>query len=72
VGPTRPAGATVAVLLPEGTAFAGLTTDTGTCAPPAADQPRVVVCDVGTLPAGGGAEVRVTAIVTAPAGATRP
>jgi hypothetical protein len=35
-GPDLAGGATVAVLLPEPTAFAGLTTDTGTCAPPAA------------------------------------
>jgi hypothetical protein len=34
-GPDPAGGATVAVLLPEPTAFAGLTTDTGTCAPPA-------------------------------------
>ena len=57
------AGTTLAVLLPEGTTFVDATSGAGTCGAHAPEQPRLVVCEVGTLPAGATPEVRVTAAV---------
>jgi uncharacterized repeat protein (TIGR01451 family) len=69
-GPDPADEASVALLLPEATAFVAATTEAGPCPAPEPDQPRVVVCPLGDLPAGGEAEVTIIATVTAPAGAT--
>ena len=46
------------------------TSSVGACTPPAADEPRAVVCDLGDLHVGDSVDVSVAVQAEAPAGAT--
>ena len=48
-GPDPATEVTFAIVLPEGTTFAAAETSRGACAPPTAQQPRVVTCAIGDL-----------------------
>ena len=51
-GPDPASEVTFAIVLPEGTTFAAAETSRGTCAPPTAQQPRVVICAIGDMEPG--------------------
>lgn len=67
-GPDEAQAATAAFLLPEGTELAGVESDSGPCAPPTAELPRLVTCSFGDVPEGDLIHVTVTATVTSSAG----
>ena len=69
-GPDPADGAAVLVVLPEGTEFVGAATTAGSCQPPATENPRAVVCALGTAAVGDVATITVDAHVTATAGST--
>jgi hypothetical protein len=69
-GPDAADDATVALLLPAGTTFGGVTSIAGTCTPPTVARARLVSCLLGDLAVGAHVDVTVTASVTAPAGAS--
>jgi uncharacterized repeat protein (TIGR01451 family) len=62
-GPDDAEGVGLALVLPEGTSFAGATTTAGTCGE---TQPRVVTCALGDAGAGVVADVTVTATAHPP------
>jgi uncharacterized repeat protein (TIGR01451 family) len=67
-GPDPADDAQVALLLPEGIDLTGASSDAGACTPPAPAQPRLVVCPLGDVPAGGTIDATVTGDVTAAPG----
>lgn len=64
-GPDGAEGASVALALPVGTAFAG---GSAGCAAPTSEQPRIVVCQLGDLGDGDSATLTVDVTVTAAPG----
>lgn len=69
-GPDTVDDLAAALVLPEGADFASVSTTAGSCEPPTADAPNVVVCTFGSRGPGHVATVTVDADVTAPAGTT--
>jgi uncharacterized repeat protein (TIGR01451 family) len=67
-GPDPAAATDLALLLPEGVVFQGVSTDAGTCAAPSAEAPRVVRCDLGDTEVAGTATVTVATTVSDDAG----
>jgi uncharacterized repeat protein (TIGR01451 family) len=67
-GPDTADDLAAALVLPEGADFASVSTTAGSCEPPTADAPNVVVCTFGSRGPGHVATVTVDADVTAPAG----
>jgi uncharacterized repeat protein (TIGR01451 family) len=66
-GPDAAPEISVGLVLPTGTTFGSAS---GECAAPTPSQPRLVVCTVGTLLAGGDYNLSITATVTAGSGST--
>lgn len=64
-GPDGAEAVNLALVLPEGTSFSGVTTNAGTCEEV---QPRVVTCALRGAGTGVVADVVVSATVQAPAG----
>lgn len=69
-GPDRADVASLTVVLPAEVTFVEATSSVGACTPPAADEPRAVVCDLGDLHVGDSVDVSVAVQAEAPAGAT--
>jgi Tol biopolymer transport system component len=67
-GPDDGPVARAAVLLPPGLSFINAEAEVGSCAPPSAEQPGLVVCDLGHLPVGETASATVVAAVTGAGG----
>lgn len=63
-GPDNGPATRATVLLPPGLTFIGADAETGTCTPPSAGDPGLVVCELGDLLVGATASMTVTAEVT--------
>jgi Tol biopolymer transport system component len=69
-GPDPADDAILGVLLPDGVHLVHIEVSVGTCAVPNPDHPNALVCQVGTLAEGAGADATITVGVDAPAGST--